>query len=326
MTDQSWLPTASLPTLELRSELLWRIREFFHERGLAEVQTPVLSHDTVIDRHIDPIRLPAANVFLSSTDQVDFVLQTSPEFCMKRLLTAGLTAIYEITSVFRAAERGQFHNPEFTMIEWYRVGDDLQAAVVLLGELVKSALGVESVDVVSYQEVFLASTGVDPLAASMNDLASHAVALSLGVDNEWSEDRDDWLDLLFSEIVQPRLGSQRPVIVTHYPASQSALALISPEDARVAERFELFAGGIELANGYHELLDADELARRNALALEQRRRDGKPPLNGDSRLLAAMRAGLPACSGCALGFDRLLMVASGAERIDEVLPFPIERA
>lgn len=326
MTDQSWLPTASLQNLELRSKLLWTIREFFHGRGLAEVQTPILSHDTVIDRHIDPIQLPVANVSLASLGEADLVLQTSPEFCMKRLLAAGLTAIYEITSVFRAAERGQFHNPEFTMIEWYRVGDDLQQGLTLLGDLVKAALQIEQVDVMTYQEVFNVFADCDPLDASVGELANRAVALNLGVEVGWSEDRDDWLNLIFAEVIQPHLGSSRPVIVTHYPATQSALALVCPQDPRTAERFELFAAGIELANGYHELLDADELAARNAIALEQRRREGKSPLSSESRLLAAMRAGLPACSGCALGFDRLLMVASGAKQIDDVMPFPIERA
>ncbi len=320
------MPTASLEALQVRSQMLWTIREFFHSHGLAEVQTPILSHDTVIDRHIDPISLPAANLSLSSTGEQPMYLQTSPEFCMKRLLAAGMTAIYEITPVFRAAERGQYHNPEFTMVEWYRVGDDLQDGVRLLSDLVKAMLHLDRIDAMTYQESFLNQVQCDPLHASTEELAELAVELQLGVALDWSDQRDDWLNLIFAEAIQPKLGHSIPAIITHYPASQSALAKVCAADPRVAERYELFANGIELANGYHELLDAEELSCRNATVLQQRERDGKLPLPSKSRLLAAMRAGLPPCSGCALGFDRLMMVAMQAGAIDEVIPFPIERA
>ncbi|MCA9132001.1 MAG: EF-P lysine aminoacylase GenX [Planctomycetales bacterium] len=322
----TWLPSASPTALQRRGELLWKIREFFYRQGLLEVHTPVLSHDTVIDRHIDPIALPGKNLALPELHQSTFYLQSSPEFCMKRLLAAGLPSMYQIAPVFRAGERGDFHNPEFTMIEWYRLGDDLQQSVHLLAELLRSVLAVEQVDQQTYQQVFQRHTGCDPLACSVAELAAVASERKMGVDRGWSDDRDDWLNLLFSEAVQPELGAAQPLIVTHYPASQSALARVAGDDPRTAERYELFIGGVELANGYHELLDAGELEQRNHTVLAQRAGDNKTSLPGDSRLLAAMRAGLPACSGCALGFDRLLMVVESAAHIDQVLAFPIERA
>lgn len=326
MHSPLWQPTASVHSLEHRAELVWRIRQFFHQRAFAEVQTPILSHDTVIDRHIDPVSLPAGQLGLPMLGDKPLYLQTSPEFCLKRLLAAGMTAIYELTSVFRAGERGSFHNPEFTMLEWYRVGDDLHQSVHLLSDLVCEVLQVTQVEQLTYQAAFGRYASCDPLLASPRELASLAMEFNLGVDLDWSTDRDDWLNLLFSEVVQPKLGHNSPAIITHYPASQSALARISSEDPRTAERYELFVHGVELANGYHELLDADELVRRNETCLAQRSQDGKSPLPSDSRLLAAMRAGLPASSGCALGFDRLLMVSLGVDSIDEVIAFPIERA
>jgi lysyl-tRNA synthetase class 2 len=322
----SWQPTARTEILQRRAALLWSIRQFFHDCDMAEVHTPILSHDTVIDRHIDPVCLPGANLAIPATDGAMLYLQTSPEFCMKRLMAAGMKAIYQVAPVFRAGERGTFHNPEFTMVEWYRVGDRLSEGIQLLSDLVKSVLKVPQVDLLSYQQAFQLHASCDPLSCTVEDLADAARALRLGVSSNWSDDRDDWLNLLFAEAVQPRLGWSNPVIVTHYPATQSALARQSAEDERTAERFELFINGIELANGYHELVDAGEFERRNQTVSAQRAQDGKPQLPDESRLLAAMRDGLPACSGCALGFDRLVMVATGAKSIDEVMAFPIERA
>ncbi|MCA9183531.1 MAG: elongation factor P--(R)-beta-lysine ligase [Planctomycetales bacterium] len=322
----AWQPSTSIANVKRRAELLWTIREFFHRRGVLEVQTPILSRDVIIDRHIDPVCLSGASLALADFDQTTFYLQTSPEFCMKRLMAAGLSSIYEITPVFRAGERGAYHNPEFTMLEWYVVGADFQHGVDLLAELIVATLSVESVEQLSYQAAFQHTLGCDPLEATNAELSRLAVELRLNVAEDWSDERDEWLNLLFSERVQPHLGKQRPTIVTHYPATQAALARLCPRDSRTAERYELFIDGVALANGYHKLLDADELERRNEQSLAQRSCDGKPLLPTHSRLVDAMRSGLPACSGCALGLDRLLMVALAASSIDEVLPFPIERA
>jgi elongation factor P--(R)-beta-lysine ligase len=321
-----WQPTISLENLELRSSVLWKIRRFFHENDFLEVQTPLISRDTVVDRHIDPVTVAGSALGVGELRDATFFLQTSPEFGMKRLLAAGAQQIYQIGSVFRAEERGAYHNPEFTMIEWYRVGDDLLQATDFLAQLLHSVSPKWEPQSITYQLAFSQQVGICPLQCSLTELASAALQFNLGVPVDWSDDRDDWLNLLFSEVVQPRLGNQQPEIVTHYPASQSALAKVSPDDSRVAERFELFIGGVELANGYHELLSADELSLRNATVNLQRERDGKPTLPPDSRLIDAMQYGLPACSGCALGLDRLLMVLSQSTQIDQVLCFPIERA
>ena len=326
--ETTWRPTASLASLKTRSEILWQLRRFFHEHQMLEVHTPLLSHDTVIDRHIDPVQVSSSLLGLADEDDCDLYLQTSPEFCMKRLVSAGMPHIYQICSVFRAGERGDFHNPEFTMVEWYRTGDSLSEAVVFLGELVSAALGSEEPEIETYRQVFLRTMGIDPIACPVRDLAATAIERGLAVEPAWSEDRDDWLNLLFAELVQPQLGlAGRPAIVTHYPATQSALACLSQEDPQTAERFELFIDGIELANGYHELRDASELERRDVEVSAQRISDGKSAFGPmPQRMHAAMRQGLPDCSGCALGLDRLIMVALKSNRIDEVIAFPIERA
>ncbi|MBX3420493.1 MAG: EF-P lysine aminoacylase GenX [Pirellulaceae bacterium] len=326
LSADDWQPTASHCNFQLRSEVLWRVRQFFHQARFLEVQPPLLSRDTVVDRHIDPVCIPGSALGLPLLSQSDWYLQTSPEFAMKRMLAAGAQRIYAICPVFRSGERGVMHNPEFTMLEWYRVGDDLAAAIGLLADLVRSVLPNSQPRQLRYQDAFTDAVGICPLSSSIGELADVAAAHRLGVDTRWSTDRDDWLDLLFAELVQPRFSSHQPTILTHFPASQAALARVCADDPRVAERFELFIGGVELANGYHELLDAGELAERNRRTSQQRRRDGKPELKSYGRMLAAMQAGLPPCSGCALGLDRLLMVLSSSQHIDQVISFPIERA
>jgi lysyl-tRNA synthetase class 2 len=209
------------------------------------------------------------------------------------------------------------------MVEWYRVGDDYHAGMQLLADLAVELLGRGEPERVSYREAFVRHAGVDPFAASDQQLAIAAAAIGGG---DEFHGRDQWLDLLLVKQVEPNLGTSQPAIVYDYPVSQSALARIRPGDVPVAERFELYVDGIELANGYHELLDADVLRARNQANNSARLADGKPSLPEESRLLAAMDQGLPPCSGTALGFDRLVMVASGAKSLSEVMSFPIERA
>lgn len=326
LTNTAWQPTATTQALLRRSEVVWQLRQFFHSRSFAEVHPPIISHDTVVDLNIEPVRVSGRSLACLGAGTEDLFLQTSPEFAMKRLLAAGMKSIYSIGPVFRAGERGTYHNPEFTMVEWYRVGDDMATGVALVDELVRNVLGSPPAEVITYQQAFKTYAAVDPLVASVQELSKLATSRELGVAADWSEDRDTWLDLLFSELVQPRLGLEKPTIVTHYPASQSALAKIAESDARAAERFELFVRGVELANGYHELLDPAELMERNERSEAKRRELNRPSLPLNSRLIQAMQSGIPACSGCALGFDRLMMVATDAKAIDEVLAFPIERA
>src|SRR5207302_1761231 len=243
--------------------------------------------------------------------------QTSPEFGMKRLLAAGATSIYQITRAFRGAEAGPLHNPEFTMVEWYRAGDDYAAGMQLLGDLAEDVLGFGQPERISYRDAFLRYAQIDPFT----DLpAPTSMGLSPG------GDRDMVLDILLTTRVEPHLGRDRPTILYDYPASQAALARIRDDQPPVAERFELYARGMELANGYHELLDPAVLRQRNHVNNQLRTADLKYLLPEESRLLAAMQHGLPACCGCALGFDRLVMAVTGAATIQEVMAFPIDRA
>jgi lysyl-tRNA synthetase class 2 len=319
-------PTATWEQLRRRAALLHRLRTFFNERGFLEVETPLLSADTVVDRHLDPmqIRLPTG---CDTASAKPMWLQTSPEFGMKRLLAAGAEAIYQVTRAFRCDEQGRLHNPEFTIAEWYRTGDSLQEGMDLLAELAATLLATSGVNKVAYGEAFQRHAGVDPHRADVRALseaaARHEIEIPAGYE---SADRDHWLDLLLVGCVEQHLGRETPTILYDYPASQAMLARVRDGDPPVAERFELYVDGVELANGYHELLDADELRRRNACTNAQRRADGKPMLPESSRLLAAMDQGLPACCGVALGFDRLVMAATGAKDIRDVIAFPFDRA
>jgi elongation factor P--(R)-beta-lysine ligase len=306
--------------------LLRRVREFFDRRGFLEVETPLLSADTVVDRHLDPFAVDVGeNQPLSSQK---YYLQTSPEFGMKRLLAAGVGSIYQITRSFRREEFGPLHNPEFTIVEWYGVGHGLDEGMTLLGDLAEVLFGRGPAERLSYHEAFRRHVGLDPHTADAEWLIAAVRERQIAAPESLSPtDRDGWLDLLLVELVQPRLGRQRPTVLYDYPASQAALAKLRTDgDATVAERFELYVDGIELANGYHELTDGDELARRNHENNRLRQLDGKEPLPVESRMLAAMRAGLPAATGVALGFDRVVMLAAGAKTLAEVMPFPFDRA
>ena len=245
---------------------------------------------------------------------------------MKRLLAAGAEAIYQITRAFRNGETGPLHNPEFTMVEWYRVGDGMPEGMDLLSEFCEFLLARRPAEHLSYAEAFSRHVGLDPHLASDADLHEAAKRHGIAAPTSLDDDRDGWLDLLLIESVQPHLGQPRPTILFDYPASQAALARVREGSPPVAERFELYVEGIELANGYHELLDAAVLRSRIAAANRQRVADSKPPLPEESRLLAAMDAGLPPCTGVALGFDRLVMIAAGARTLAEVMAFPIDRA
>jgi lysyl-tRNA synthetase class 2 len=333
-----FLPSANWDRLRLRAELLARTRAFFADRGFLEVETPVLSADTVIDRHLDPLAVTLPHDPRRPSVGRTLYLQTSPEFAMKRLLVAAALdstgtapgAIYQLTRAFRADETGPLHNPEFTMLEWYRRGDDMQAGMQLLSDLAASLLGRGQAELVSYGEAFWVHAGVDPHTATAEELAAMTSYWGISVPDDWHAaespaDRDAWLNVLLTHLVEPQLGQGVPTILYDYPASQAALARLHG-DPPVAARFELYVEGIELANGYYELLDPTVLRARNVMANKERAVDGKPSLPEDSRLLAAMDAGLPDCTGVALGFDRLVMLTAGANSLDEILAFPIDRA
>jgi len=327
--SRDFLPSATLELLRQRAALLRRIRAFFDTRGFLEVETPLLSHDTVVDRHLDPFTTRHEPDPTRPGEGATLYLQTSPEFGMKRLLAAGAGPMYQITRSFRNGERGPLHNPEFTILEWYRPGDDYRQGMQLLGDLACEVCGVSSSETLTYEQVFQTHYQLAPHTATVAALQAAAKQAGLHAPASLGEDRDGWLDFLLTERIQPNLGQAGPVILCDYPASQAALAQTRRDSTlgcEVAERFELYWRGIELANGYHELLDPAVLRARNTTNNTLRASDGKPTLPSESQLLAAMDAGLPACSGCALGVDRLLMILAGATTIDEVLAFPLERA
>jgi lysyl-tRNA synthetase class 2 len=310
---------------------LRRVRDFFEADGFLEVETPLLSADTVVDRHLDPIAVPLAATLAGPRDgasgRATWWLQTSPEFGMKRLLAAGAEAIYQVGRAFRSDERGPLHNPEFTMVEWYHVGDTMDQGIQRLSRLAEVLLARGPAEKLSYAQAFWDHLGLDPHRCDGRSLSQSAKVAGIEAPASLAiDDRDGWLDLLLVERVQPRLGRGRPVILYDYPASQAALACVRRQDPPVAERFELYVEGIELANGYHELRDPAVLRQRNADNNRQRMVDGKPPLPEESRLLAAMESGLPDSTGVALGLDRVVMLAAGAKCLDEVIAFPFERA
>ena len=331
--------------LRLRASVLAAIRKFFDEHGYWEVETPILSHDIVVDAFLDPFSTTCENTSTECRDSTDVLyLQTSPEAAMKRILAAGAESIYQIARVFRRGESGQFHNPEFTMIEWYQVGDTHHDQMRFTEQLVRhvfrfvaetesheshtpTSLPKSQFERQTYDDLFKRIAGTPVLHLQTHELRQIAVDKNLSIPTGLREgDRDSWLNLLLAGLAEPFLCECEPTFVYDYPASQAALARIRNDDIAVAERFELFIHGIEICNGYHELTNADELRHRTRNQNLIREREGCPALPGCPLLLAAMDAGLPASSGVALGFDRLLMAVLHAKSIQDVIAFPADRA
>ncbi len=307
--------------------MLREMRTFFDSRGFFEVQPPCLSRDCVVDAYLDPLTVESRQLAISIPDLPrQFLLQTSPESAMKRMLAAGAPSIYSMGPVFRAGERGDLHNTEFTMLEWYQLGADMDAGVRLLGKLVIQLLGHDRYDVRRYREVLQETLQLDPIDTALGDIYRLATAIDPQLASSIASDRDSLLDLLFSRSVQPSLGLDRPLIVTHYPLSQAALAKTAADDPDCAARFELFVGGMELANGYDELRDPEVLVDRFERNQARRIAAGRTPLRLETTLVVAMRSGLPQCTGVAMGVDRMLMASTRSPSIDEVIPLTIERA
>jgi lysyl-tRNA synthetase class 2 len=325
-----WRPSATLDALQLRATLLARLRGYFAGQGVLEVETPLLASAGATDPHIPSFTLADTEPSPGRHGEARRYLNTSPEFAMKRLLAAGVGPIYQVCKAFRRGEQGRHHNPEFTLLEWYRPGFDdhrlMQDVAALLGVLAEGIRELGSVEYLSYQDCFQQQLGLNPHTATAQALRDCAQRRGLPeVCGLADEDRDGWLDLLMSHSIQPQLGRGHPCFVYDYPASQAALARVRPGDPAVAERFELFIDGIELANGFHELQDADEQRARFEADLAQRRAEGLETVTIDERLLAALEAGLPACAGVALGLDRLQMVLTGETQLRDVLAFDYER-
>lgn len=305
--------------LRRRATALHLTREFFARRGLLEVQTPL-----VVGAPVTDVNLRCASVDLG--DRQKRWLHTSPEYAMKRLLAAGSGDIWQLCQVVRGEESSRLHNHEFTMLEWYRLGFTMTQLIEEVAQLCAAVAGARSVQCLRYRDAFAGVVGLDPLDCSDAELRAAAARHALPAGTLAALSRDEMLDLLMGLQVGPTLGRDRYTFITHYPASQAALARLDPADPRVALRFELYADGVELANGFDELADAGQQRARFAADNEERRRRGLAAQSVDERLLAALQHGMPDCAGVALGFDRLLMIACNAADIDEVMTFSTERA
>ena len=318
-----WRPSASIEALRLRARLLAVIRAFFAERDVLEVETPAMARAGTSDVHITSLTT-ICHAGAAASGQ--FFLQTSPELAMKRLLAAGSGPIYQVCRAFRDRESGRLHNPEFTLLEWYRPGFDHHELMDEVDTLMDRVLGTAgSTRRLTYRDAFVEHGGVDAFEASTQALLLRAQHAGLNLTLDSTAERDMLLDFLFSHTVQPAFGDGR-VFVYDYPASQAALARVRASQPPVAERFELFLNGIEIANGYHELADADEQRQRFAADGCARKRLGLAPMPVDERLLAALAHGLPDCAGVAVGLERLFMIAAGESRIEAVMAFPLTRA
>jgi lysyl-tRNA synthetase class 2 len=327
--SEDWFPSCALNAIQQRARMLAIIRHFFSQRGVLEVETPLLCQAGATDPHL--LAFTTSYRRPGETEGRELFLQTSPEFAMKRLLAAGTGSIYQVCKAFRNEESGRYHNPEFTLLEWYRVGfslDDLIDEVdALIGEIFRNQHRLGTSIRLGYSELFQDSLGIDPLTASIREFVDAARKHGLAEAEPLCGDRRSmWLDLLFSHLIQPYLGQSQVHYIVDYPICLPSLAQKHTENPLLVKRVEVFLQGLELGNGFHELSDPVEQEERFNHDLAQRKSLALPLPPKDSRLLAALREGLPPCSGIAIGLDRLLMLLIGAECIEETLAFPIDRA
>lgn len=318
-----WQPAASIEMLHKRAAILAKIRDFFAKREVLEVETPLLCQTTVPDPYI--LSIPATVRDPRSSRDKTCYLQTSPEYAMKRLLAAGAGSIYQMCKAFRQDELGRLHNPEFTILEWYRLGFDHHALMDEVDELFQTLMQTPPAERYSYAEAFKRFLGINPHEKGKEALEACARQQG-GIAMEGELDRDGWLNLLMSHCVEPHLGKDRPAFIYDFPASQAALARLRPENPPVASRFEVYYQGIELGNGFHELQASEEQRSRFVRDLEFRSQNEIPLVPLDERLLAALSHGLPDCAGIAIGVDRLVMLALGCKSIEDILSFNFEQA
>ncbi|MDX8129957.1 EF-P lysine aminoacylase EpmA [Methylomonas sp. BW4-1] len=320
----SWQPSCPLEHLRTRAQMLAATRRFFEARDVLEVETPLLCPATGTDPQLDFF----SSQFNFPPTRPTLFLQTSPEFAMKRLLADGSGSIYQICKAFRNGEAGRYHNPEFTILEWYRVGYDLRQLMAEVAELLLQLLqpfhAALPTKQISYQQLFLDATGLDPLVFCNSDYQAYAAANELpeAVDL-CGDDHALWLDFIFSHCVQRTMDKDTIYLLHSYPAIQSSLARLHVDDSRVSERFEVFINGVELGNGFYELADPQEQEARFDKEIAYRLSHDLPVVSKDEAFLQALKFGLPDCSGVAIGLDRLLMIALGSESISDVLAFPV---
>ncbi|MEI6893292.1 MAG: elongation factor P--(R)-beta-lysine ligase [Colwellia sp.] len=324
----SWQPTLTWENAQKKAQILQQIRLFFSARNVIEVETPALSQGTVTDVYLDAFTCKYNFLADSPADQsAELYLQTSPEFHMKRLLASGYGCIYQIAKAFRHEESGRYHNPEFTMLEWYRIGFDQFDLMSEVAELLQAVLGGNKALFTSYQNIFVKVVGIDPLTAEFPALVNVLTKYNKSAD--WlieMNDTDLLLQFIFTEIIEPTIGLNEPQFIYDFPVAQASLARVSTDDSRVAQRFECYFRGIELVNGFNELTDAKEQVARFEEDNAKRRAQGLVERPIDKRFIDALKHGLPQCSGVALGIDRLVMLALDVKDISEVQSFSIERA
>ncbi|WDE04725.1 elongation factor P--(R)-beta-lysine ligase [Thalassomonas viridans] len=320
----SWKTTLQWQDAKQRAKVLQQARSFFVARDVVEVETPLLSQGTITDLHLDAFATRYAHL---CEGEVSLYMQTSPEFAMKRLLASGYGDIFQLCKAFRDEAHGSHHNPEFTILEWYRLGYDHFQLMSEVGELLEQVLACKPVTQISYRQVFLDKVNIDPLSTSIAELL--ALIKKHDKCSDWllqEQDIDTLLQFVFSEIIEPEIGLEAPCFVYHFPASQASLAKISAEDCRVAERFECYYLGLELANGFNELTDVEIQTKRFHQDNEKRLASGKDEKPLDKRFLSALASGLPDCAGVALGVDRLVMLALKKNNIKNVLSFAVDQA
>lgn len=320
----NWRPTTTLELMQHRATMLIAIRRFFEHQKVLEVDTPILSQSGVTDIHLQSLtthcQLP------EFAKERTLYLQTSPEYAMKRLLCADFGDLFQITKAFRNEELGRIHNPEFTMLEWYRMGYDHHQLMDDMNLFLQQVCQTQTATRQSYQACFLEHLSIDPLSISISDLKNCAAQQGFSdiADNE--SNADTLLQLLFSFVIEPKLGLEKPIFIYHFPASQAALARIDETDKRVARRFEVYWKGIELANGFHELSDPTEQRQRFERDNQLRKQNGLQPIALDENFLSALEHGLPDCSGVALGIDRLFMLHHDLPSLSHTMCFPTSNA
>ena len=306
----TWQPSATIDALKNRAEILRILRDFFYQRKVTEVETPLLCVAGTTDAYLDSMT--------STFNHQTRYLQTSPEYAMKRLLAAGIGDCYQICKAFRCDEFGQYHNPEFTMLEWYRLNFDHHQLMNDMDDLLQLVLKCLPAKRISYQQLFLEYLNIDPHLASIDDLKKIAPELCSAL-NDSTDTKDDYLMLLLSHLIEPKIGFDCPCFIYDYPATQAALSKV--RENKFAERFEVYVNGIELANGFHELQSAEEQRKRFLSDNEKRKRLSKSEVPIDERLLEALKHGLPSCAGVALGVDRLVMLALKQQKLSDIISF-----
>jgi len=313
--SSNWLPTSSVQTMKQRARILQSIRAFFAQQNVLEVETPIISAAAITD--------PQLQSFSTQFKSKKYYLHTSPEFYMKRLLCAGSGDIYQLAKVFRGDEIGRYHNPEFTLLEWYRLGFNHHQLMDEIESLLSYLMTENKISFtrLSYRQAFIKQMKIDPLVADVQELKFCAKKYNIETPQGMADEKDMWLDWLMVEKIAPGFAKDSFTFLYDYPASQASLARIDKEDSRIANRFELFYGELELANGFYELTDASEQAARFENDNKIRKQRQQKPMPVDRYFLNALQAGLPECSGVALGIDRIMMVINKTSHIRDVISF-----